>query len=137
MREFTCKSLGNNCSWRHVARTEELLADITAVHLRDIHGVTEVNPDMLGKIKNLFSLPGPQDMAAGDDLVLKEYNCTMGPKCSWRYIAMTEDLIADGAAVHARESHGIKEFTPAMIAEVKKSVHRWDMESGLLKKQAA
>jgi len=123
MKEFVCKSLGNKCTWRHIAKTEELLADIVAVHLRDVHGVREVSPDMLGKIKNLFT--PATDAAGAVDLVLKEYNCDMGPKCTWRYIAMTEELIADGAAVHARDVHGIKEFTPEMIARVKKSAHTW------------
>ena len=128
MREFKCKSLGNKCTWKHIAKTEELLADITAVHLRDVHGVREVSPDLLGKIKNLFSSPSAGEAAKAADLVMKEYNCDMGPKCDWRYIAMTEDLIADGAAVHAREAHGIREFSPEMIAKVKKSAHAWDIE---------
>jgi predicted small metal-binding protein len=131
MREFRCENLlGNKCTWKHIARTEELLADMVAVHLRDVHGVKEVGPDMLGKIKNLFETPTAADAAAAADLVLKEYNCNMEPECTWRYIAMTEELIADGAAVHAREAHGIKEFTPEMIAKVKKSVHEWEPEKG-------
>jgi len=128
MKEFRCESLGNKCSWKHIARTEELLADVVAVHLRDVHGVKEVGPDLLGKIKNLFLYPTTVDAAEAADIVLKEYNCKMEPACTWRYIAMTEELIADGAAVHAREAHGIKEFTPAMIANVKKSAHEWDLE---------
>ena len=128
MREFRCENLGNKCTWKHIARTEELLADMVAVHLRDVHGVKEVGPDMLGKIKNLFVTPTAADAAAAADLVLKEYNCNMEPACTWRYIAMTEELIADGAAVHAREAHGIKEFTPEMIAKVKKSAHEWEPE---------
>ncbi len=129
MREFACKNIGNDCTWKHIAKTEELLADVVAVHLRDVHGVREVSPDMVGKIKNLFTFPTAADAADAADLVLKEYNCDMDPKCTWRYIAMTEDLIADGAAVHAREAHGINEFTPEMIATVKKSAHEWKGES--------
>jgi predicted small metal-binding protein len=136
MREFACKSLGNDCTWKHIAKTEELLADIVAVHLRDVHGVREVSPVMLGKIKNLFAFPTAADAAGAADLVLKEYNCDMGPECTWRYIAMTEELIADGAAVHAREAHGIKEFTPEMIAKVKKSAHEWKWESEKARKIA-
>jgi predicted small metal-binding protein len=128
MREFRCKSLGNKCSWKHIARTEELLADMVAIHLRDVHGVREVGPEMLGKIKNLFLNPSSVDADKATDLVLKEYNCTIGPNCTWRYIAMTEELIADGAAVHAREAHGVREFTPEMIARVKNSSHEWDAE---------
>ena len=128
MREFRCKDLGNSCTWKHIARTEELLADIVAVHLRDVHEVKAVGPDLLGKIKNLFLNPTAADAAGAADLVLKEYNCTLDPACTWRYIAMTEELMADGAAVHAREAHGIKEFSPEMIADVKKSAHAWEPE---------
>jgi predicted small metal-binding protein len=136
MREFRCTNLGNNCTWKHIAKTEELLADIVAIHLRDVHDVQEVSPDMLGKIKNLFTFPTPADAAGSANLVLKEYNCDMDPACTWRYIAMTEELIADGAAVHARETHGIKEFTPEMIAKVKKSSHEWEIERGKEKRIA-
>jgi predicted small metal-binding protein len=107
-----------------------------AIHLRDVHNVREVSPDLLGKIKNLFMFPAAADVAGATNLVLKEYNCDMDPECTWRYIAMTEELIADGAAVHAREAHGIKEFTPEMIARVKKSAHEWEWESEKKKKIA-
>ncbi len=136
MREFKCKSLGNNCSWKHTAKTEELLADITAIHLRDVHGVREITPDMLGRIRNLFSSAATRDAAAETDPVMKEYHCDMDSGCSWRYIAMTEDLIADGAAVHAREAHGVAEFTPEMVARVKQSVHPWSWEREKEKKAA-
>ncbi len=125
MKEFACASLGYNCTWKHIAKTEELLADIAAIHLRDVHGVEEIGPDLVGKIKNLFTSPTGADAARSADRVLKEYNCDMDPECTWRYIALTEELITDGAAVHAREAHGIKEFTPEMIAKVKKSAHEW------------
>jgi predicted small metal-binding protein len=130
MREFRCESLGNKCSWKHIAKTEELLTDIVAIHLRDVHSVKEVGPDMLGKIKNLFLNPSTVDAANAANFALKEYNCKVKPECTWRYIAMTEELIVDGVAVHARDAHGIKEFTPAMIANVKKSTHEWDMKRG-------
>ncbi len=136
MKEFVCASMGNKCNWKHVARTEELLADIAAIHLRDVHGVEEIGPDMLGKIKNLFTPPTGADAAISADPVLKEYDCDMDSGCTWRYIAMTEELIADGASVHAREAHGITEFTPEMIARVKQSAHAWEGEAGKLKKTA-
>jgi predicted small metal-binding protein len=49
---------------------------------------------------------------------------------------MTEELIVDGAAVHARETHGIREFSPEMMAKVKNSLHEWDMEEIKNKKAA-
>lgn len=124
MREFRCESLGYNCSWKHIA-TEELLADMVALHLRDAHGVQAVDSDMVGRIKNLFTYPTREDAAGAADAVIKEYNCDMGPECTWRYIAMTEDLITEGAAAHAREKHGIREFTREMAAKVKKAVRKW------------
>ncbi len=127
MREFRCSSLGYSCSWKHIA-TEELLTDMAALHLRDVHGVRAIDSAMVGKIKNLFFTPTKSDAAGAVDLIMKEYNCDIGPDCTWRYIAMTEDLIADGAAVHARERHGIKEFSPEMIARVKRSIHAWTGE---------
>jgi len=136
VRELKCASLGYVCKWKHIANTEELLADITAIHLRDVHGMKAVSTDMLAKIKNAFTPPSEADAAKFADAKVKEYNCDMGPKCSWRYIAMTEELIVDGAAVHAREVHGIKEFTPAMMAKVKKAAHEWNWDSEKKKKVA-
>ncbi len=136
MREIKCASLGYTCKWKHIANTEELLADITAIHLRDIHGVKEISPGMLGKIKNAFSPPTEVEAAELDDIKTKVYNCDIGPNCSWRYIAMTEELIVDGAAVHAREAHGIKEFSPAMIAKVKNAAHEWSSDSDKKRKVA-
>jgi predicted small metal-binding protein len=126
MREFRCASLGNNCTWKHIAKTEELLADVTALHLRDVHGMNALTPDIVGKVKNLFSNPSPVDEEKAEGLVLKEFRCQdIGQKCSWKYIAQTEELIADGVAVHAREAHGITEFSPEMMTRVKNSVHEW------------
>lgn len=125
MREFICKSLGNGCTWKQSARTEELLADIVAVHLRDVHGIKELGPDLIGKIKNAFSNASYPEAAESENLVLKEYDCDLGPKCGWRYVAQTEELIADGVAVHAREAHGIKEFTPEMKVRVENALHAW------------
>ena len=136
MRELKCASLGYTCKWKHIANTEELLADIAAIHLRDVHGMKAISPDMLGKIKNAFTPPSEADAETFGDVKLKEYNCDMAPKCSWRYVAMTEELIADGAAVHAREAHGIKEFSTAMIAKVKKAAHEWNWDSEKKKKVA-
>jgi predicted small metal-binding protein len=126
MKEFKCASLGNKCTWKHIARTEELLADVAAVHLRDVHGMKALTTDMVGKIKNSFSNPDPIDAAKAEGLEMKEFTCKdLGYSCSWKYIAQTEELIADGVAVHAREAHGIREFTPELKAKVEKSLHLW------------
>lgn len=125
MREFTCKSLGNGCTWKQSARTEELLADIVAVHMRDVHGISELGPDMLGKIKNSFSNPAPIEVKENSEPFMKEYACNLGAKCGWHSVAQTEELIADIVAVHAREAHGIKEFTPEMKTRVENTLHAW------------
>lgn len=126
MRELKCADLGYRCNWKHIARTEELLADITAIHLRDVHGVTALNADMVGRIKNAFSNPEPGEVAEAGNLALKEFECKdLGTGCGWKYIAQTEELIVDGVAVHAREAHGIKEFTTELKVKVQNALHEW------------
>jgi predicted small metal-binding protein len=126
MKKFACSSLGYRCGWQHVARTEELLADIAAIHLRDVHGVTALNTEMVGKIKNAFSNPTPIEAGETGGLTLKEFDCKdFGHSCGFRYIAQTEELIVDGVAMHAREAHGIKEFTPEMKVRVENALHEW------------
>jgi len=126
MREFKCASLGNACKWTYVARTEELLADVAAIHLRDAHGMTALTAEFVGKIKKAFSNPDPVEAEKAETLVLKEFNCKdLGLTCNWKYIAQTEELIVDGVAMHAREAHGIKEFTPEMKVKVEAALHEW------------
>lgn len=134
MKEFKCVNLrGNGCGWKHIARTEELLTDVVALHLREAHGMQELTPDMVGKIKHAFTSPSPEDVARVEGMipeddrpVMKEFLCKdLGTACSWRYLAQTEELIADGVAMHAREAHGIQEFTPEMSVKVKRLVHEW------------
>ncbi len=132
MKEFTCKSLGNDCSWKHLARTEELLADMAALHLREVHGMKEISPELLGKIKHSFTGLSTEEAAAAEKLfpeegpVMMEFSCKdLGMNCGFRYIAQTEDLIADGVAMHAREAHDIRDFTPELAVKVKRLAHAW------------
>jgi len=126
MKQFTCATLGYQCGWRHIAKTEELLADIAAIHLRDVHGVTAIDAAMVGKIKNAFSNPTSIEARETGELTMKEFECReLGNSCGWKYIAQTEELIVDGVAMHAREVHGIKEFTPELKAKVENSLHEW------------
>ncbi len=127
MREVACKSLGYNCGWKHVSRTEELLTDMMAVHLRDVHGIPDLTQEMVGKIKQAFSKAEPIETSRGEvEPTLKVVSCRdLGLDCNWRYIAQTEELIADGMAVHAREAHGLKEFTSEMATKVKNLAHEW------------
>jgi len=126
MREFKCASLGNKCAWKHIAKTEELLTDIVAIHMRDVHGVAALNAETVGKIKNAFSNSPRVEVDSSDDLVLKEFLCKdLGHNCAWKYIAQTEELIADGVAVHVREAHGIRDFTQELKVKVENSLHAW------------
>jgi predicted small metal-binding protein len=127
MREFACRSLGYDCGWKHVARTEERLADIVAIHLRDVHNVTELNQDMLGRVKRAFSSGEQVELTKEEEEpILKEFKCSnLWAKCGFRYIAQTEDLITDGVAVHAREAHGVTEFTSDLKMKVANSIHPW------------
>jgi predicted small metal-binding protein len=126
MKEFKCESIGNRCSWRHIAKTEELLTDVVALHLRDVHGMKALTTEMVGKIKNAFSNPDPLDAKKAESLVMKEFKCKdLGFSCNWKYIAQTEELIADGVAVHAREAHGINDFTTEMKVKVENSLREW------------
>lgn len=125
MREFKCSSLGNKCSWRHIAKTEELLADVVAVHLRDVHGHQSLGNDTVAKIKRSFSNPTPTEAREAETLGLKVYHCELEKGCAFKYIAQTEELIVDGVAVHAREKHGVKEFSHEMKVKVEKALKPW------------
>ena len=82
---------------------------------------------MVAKIKGAFSNPTAVEAKEAEGLVLKEFRCSdLGQKCSWHYIAQTEDLIVDGVAVHAREAHGITEFTPEMRTKVENLLRVWN-----------
>jgi predicted small metal-binding protein len=127
MREFACKSMGYDCGWKHVARTEELLTDVVAIHLRDVHAVPELTQDMVGSIKRVFTDGEHIEMPRVDEEpVLKEFKCRdLGMDCGFRYIAQTEELITDGVALHAREAHGITEFSSELKVKVANSLHEW------------
>ncbi len=134
MKEFKCADLRENgCNWKYIAKTEELLTDVVALHLREAHGMQELSPDMIGRIKHAFTSPSAEDIARVEGLipeddrpVMKEFLCKdLGTGCSWHYLAQTGDLLADGVAVHAREAHGIKEFTPELALRVKTLAHEW------------
>lgn len=125
MLTFACRSLGNDCAWKHSARTEDLLADEAALHLREAHGIPGLGSDLVAKIKRSFGAPEPRETGDEDLPVMKEYRCDLGAACGWHYIAQTEELIADGVALHAREAHGITEFTPALKARVGNSLRIW------------
>lgn len=125
-----CKDLGHaDCDWYAVSNTEDRLVDYVAVHARDHHGITEFTPEMMASVKNsLGNLP--KAVTDSPEPVMQMYNC---PLCSWSYFAQTEDLIADAAALHARDAHNITEFTKEMAHTVKSSLTVW---TGAAKKSA-
>jgi predicted small metal-binding protein len=128
-KEFYCRSVGHNCSWKHVARTEDLLLDAAALHLRDVHGETALDKERIARIRKAFLKPTTVIETTSDIPVMKEFRCKdIGMKCDWKYFAQTEELIVDGAAVHARDAHGITEFTPEMIAKVKSAIHEMKVD---------
>jgi predicted small metal-binding protein len=126
MKTYACRKMGIDCGWKYTARTEDLLADMAAVHLREVHNMPSLGSDMVARLKRSFSDPSPAEAAKAEELVVKEFRCNDLIKgCAWHYIAQTEELIVDGVAVHAREAHGIKEFTPELKAKVENSLHVW------------
>ncbi len=42
--------------------------------------------------------------------------------CRWRAVANTEDRLVDYMAVHARDYHGIDQFTQEMIAQARSNI---------------
>lgn len=119
--EVKCSDLGHaDCGWKAVSNTEDKLSDYVALHMRDHHGVHEFTQEMIAEVKRLGKVISPPE--TGKDPDMKEYRC---PECGWRYIAQTEDLIADAAAVHARDKHSVTTFTQEMISEVKKNLTLW------------
>ena len=125
-KEFYCRSIGNDCSWKHAAKTEDLLLDATALHLRDVHGETSLSKERIAQVRKAFMGTSRVVEDVSDIPVMKVFRCNdIGLKCNWKYFAQTEELIVDGAAVHARDVHGIKEFTPEMIVKVKRAIHAW------------
>lgn len=120
--EIKCRDLGyKDCGWKAVSNTEDRLVDYVAVHARDHHGVKEFSQDMIATVKNKVAEPATIYEEEGE-LRMREYRC---PDCSWRYIAQTEALIADAAAVHARDTHNVTVFTEEMINRVKNSLTDW------------
>lgn len=53
-----------------------------------------------------------------------EFKCSdLGyAECNWQAVSNTEDKLVDLVAVHARDHHGVRDFTQEMIAKVKNSL---------------
>ena len=101
MREFSCRELGYNCSAILTARSEDQLAELASIHLRDVHGMTAITQEKLAQIKNLFVNPSPQDAAAVVDRIFEKYNCSGDPECTQRYITFAETILSSKPLVYA------------------------------------
>ncbi len=119
--EFKCNDLGyTDCKWKAISNTTDKLVDLVAVHLRDQHNIMDFNQEMITQVKNKSY---DTKLAPGEgELEVKEYKC---PKCDWRYIAQTADLITDAVALHERDDHDVNSFTQEMIAAVKNNLKPW------------
>jgi predicted small metal-binding protein len=54
MKEFLCKDLGHNCTWKYIAQTEDLIVDGVAVHVREAHGTKEFTQELKVKVGKLL-----------------------------------------------------------------------------------
>jgi predicted small metal-binding protein len=51
-KTVSCKDLGSiECTWEGKADTEEELIELAKAHGRDVHGITEVSPELMEQIK--------------------------------------------------------------------------------------
>lgn len=103
MKEFPCSSVMPNCSEVLKAQTEELLAELVALHLRDDHGMLAVPPEKIAQIKKLFISPASADSAFVVDRIFEKYNCDSDPECTWRYIVQAETILTGRDKVPERE----------------------------------
>jgi predicted small metal-binding protein len=103
MKEFACANLGNKCKTTLKAQTEERLAELASIHLREVHGMASVTQDMLARIKQIFTNRNSGDAAYVVDRIFEKYNCNSDPQCTWRYIAEAEMILTGSPSAHARE----------------------------------
>ncbi len=103
MKEFSCADMGYACQTVLTAQTEDRLAELVSLHLREVHGMTSITQDMVATIKNLFASPASPDAAAVVDGIFEKYNCTGDPACTWRYIAEAEMILTGHKTVHSNE----------------------------------
>jgi predicted small metal-binding protein len=93
MLQIKCANLGYDCSWTYREGSEYVLLDVVGMHLRECHGVHEVDLGLLGKIRTSFTYPTAGDAAEKADIIMRKYNCEGDPECSERFKIAMEDLI--------------------------------------------
>jgi len=95
--------MGNRCNVVLTAPTEERLAEMASVHLREVHGMTAMSQDTIAKVKNLFRSRSTRDAAYVVDRIFEKYNCKSDPECTWRYIAEAEMILTGNKSAHTQE----------------------------------
>ena len=103
MKEFSCSGLVRNCKGILKAKTEDRLAELVALHLRDSHGMLSIPPEKIAQIRKLFTSPAISDSADMVDRIFEHYNCNSDSECTWRYIAAAETILTGREKVHERE----------------------------------
>lgn len=51
MPSIKCKDLGMDCGFKATAETEEELLKKVAEHAAEVHGMKEISPEMMEKVK--------------------------------------------------------------------------------------
>ena len=103
MKAFSCASIGVNCKTTLTAPTDEKLLEMVSTHAREVHGMTAIPQDMLGKIRNNFVNRATTDAAYVVDRIFEKYNCNKEPECTWRFIAEAETILTGKPTIHERE----------------------------------
>lgn len=103
MKAFSCASIGVNCKTTLTAPTDEKLLEMVSTHAREVHGMTAIPEDMLGKIRNNFVNRATSDAAYVVDRIFEKYNCNKEPECTWRFIAEAESILTGRPSVHEKE----------------------------------
>jgi predicted small metal-binding protein len=103
MKQFSCADLGNNCNVVLMAQTEERLAELASLHLREVHEMISIPQDAVAQIKQLFINRATPDAAYVVDRIFEKYNCESDPECTWRYIAEAERILTGNGTVHSME----------------------------------
>lgn len=103
MKAFSCASIGVNCKTTLTAPTDEKLLEMVSTHAREVHGMTAIPEDMLGKIRNNFVNRATSDAAYVVDRIFEKYNCNKEPECTWRFIAEAETILTGKPTIHEKE----------------------------------
>jgi predicted small metal-binding protein len=103
MKAFSCASIGVNCKTTLTAPTDEKLLEMVSTHAREVHGMTAIPQDMLGKIRNNFVNRATTDAAYVVDRIFEKYNCNKEPECTWRFIAEAETILTGKPTIHEKE----------------------------------